>query len=131
LVEEGGELGHWTVCLAFATNSGLPGASTGTSFSIGVRPPNPERIVRGCSDATKLPAPASLRKSRRPRYAPEFFVIDSMTAFDLAVLFRAMRLDVAHANPEFTTQVRVTTLDSSCSEPVSRRLQPFSTCRTP
>jgi hypothetical protein len=38
--------------------------------------------------------------------APEFFVIDSMAALDLAILLRASRPDVSMADPRFLDRKR-------------------------
>jgi hypothetical protein len=38
--------------------------------------------------------------------SPEFFVIDAMAAFDLAVLLRASRPDIAHPHAEVLTGER-------------------------
>ena len=82
-------------------------------------------LIQGYMDEGKLTAaererkalkvvgtlPVAQRRGRRLEIvegsmAPEFFVIDSMAALDLAILLRASRPDVSMADPRFLDRKR-------------------------
>jgi hypothetical protein len=76
------------------------------SFSAGVLPPSAREALKVVGTL-----PVAQRRGRRLEIvegsmAPEFFVIDSMAALDLAILLRASRPDVSMADPRFLDRKR-------------------------